>query len=169
MYLIETCLSTSWNWHFTPQYVLFNSAFRLYEFTRNSGYFGYPNGNSRDVQLTSSISMMIKFGLPLTLTTEMRKITTESNNMFKFRPECWWSLPTLNFYTQHRHTTTTLCHCWSAGLFINMPRPLNSTVLLKKCRHFMSAALQCCFDIMFSISIRYDTYKISISISTFSN
>ena len=41
MYLIETCLSTSWNWHFTPQYVLLNSAVRLYEFTRNSRYFGY--------------------------------------------------------------------------------------------------------------------------------
>jgi len=41
--LIETCLSTSWNWHFTPQYVLFNSAFRLYEFTRNSRYFGYQS------------------------------------------------------------------------------------------------------------------------------
>ena len=132
MYLIETCLSTSWNWHFTPQYVLFNSAFRLYEFTRYSRYLGYPNGNSRDVQLTSSISMVIKFGLPLTLTTEMRKITTESNNMFKFRPECWWSLPTLNFYIQHRHTPTTLCHCWSGRIVYKHAPPTQQHCAVEK-------------------------------------
>ena len=34
------------------------------------------------VSLTSSISMIIKFGLPLTVPTDMRQINTESNSMF---------------------------------------------------------------------------------------
>jgi len=39
MYLMETCLFTSWNWHSTPRYVLLNTA--TFGWILLSRYFGY--------------------------------------------------------------------------------------------------------------------------------